>query len=40
MIIKNIIEKQDTYLDAVSGATYSSFGIMEAVEKALESAKN
>ncbi|HPY85712.1 MAG TPA: FMN-binding protein [Ruminococcus flavefaciens] len=39
-VIRSIISAQDTYVDAVSGATYSSNAIMEAVEKAMESAKN
>jgi uncharacterized protein with FMN-binding domain/polyferredoxin len=34
-VIAEIIENQDTNVDAVSGATYSSNGIMEAVANAL-----
>ena len=32
---KAIVEKQSVKVDAVSGATFTSQGIMEAVEKAL-----
>ncbi|MDE6833039.1 MAG: FMN-binding protein [Ruminococcus sp.] len=39
-VISQIISAQNTNVDAVSGATYSSKAIMEAVRKALESAKN
>ncbi len=39
-VISQIISKQNTDVDAVSGATYSSKAIMEAVQKALNSAKN
>ena len=35
----SIIEAQDSNVDAVSGATYSSNGIMEAVADALSQAK-
>ena len=38
-VIPQIIEKQSTEVDAVSGATHSSKGIINAVAKALESAK-
>jgi len=38
-VTKNIISSQSTNVDAVSGATYSSDGIMEAVANALEKAK-
>ena len=38
-VIKNIISKQSTSVDAVSGATYSSKGIMSAVANALSQAK-
>lgn len=34
-IITDILEQQSTEVDAVSGATYSSRGILEAVEEAL-----
>lgn len=39
-VISNIVAQQDTSVDAVSGATYSSQGIMEAVADALSSATN
>ncbi|MGI6661946.1 MAG: FMN-binding protein [Bacillota bacterium] len=35
---KAIVEKQSVKVDAVSGATFTSQGIMEAVEKALAGA--
>ncbi|MDP4144990.1 MAG: FMN-binding protein [Bacillota bacterium] len=38
-VIKEIIDSQSTSVDAVSGATFSSRGIMEAVENALSGAK-
>ncbi|GEA29517.1 4Fe-4S binding protein [Clostridium diolis] len=38
-IIKSIISKQSTSVDTVSGATYSSKGIMSAVTNALNKAK-
>jgi len=38
-VIKNIISKQSTSVDTVSGATYSSKGIMSAVTNALSQAK-
>ena len=39
-VIKAILKKQSTNVDTVSGATYSSKGIMTAVQAALDSAKN
>ncbi|MDS0526457.1 FMN-binding protein, partial [Clostridium sp. SHJSY1] len=38
-ITKEIMEKQSTKVDVVSGATYSSKGIMDAVQDALNQAK-
>ena len=38
-VIPEIIEKQSTEVDTISGATHSSKGIIRAVGKALESAK-
>ena len=38
-IIDAIIEKQSTDVDSVSGATFTSIGIIEAVKKALEEAE-
>jgi uncharacterized protein with FMN-binding domain len=38
IIIKRIIEKQSTKVDAVSGATISSRVLMNAVQKAIENA--
>ena len=38
-IPKKIIDKQTYDIDAVSGSTYSSKGIIEAVEDALSKAK-
>lgn len=38
-VVSNIISKQSTSVDAVSGATYSSKGIMSAVANALNQAK-
>jgi len=38
-VVSGIIKAQDTEVDAVSGATFSSNGIMEAVTSALELAK-
>jgi len=38
-VMKNIISKQSTSVDTVSGATYSSKGIMSAVTNALSQAK-
>ena len=40
VIISEILAAQSTNVDAVSGATYSSFGIMDAVANALSKAKN
>ncbi len=37
---KSIVEKQSTQVDAVSGATYTSKAIMDAVTSALTSAEN
>lgn len=37
-IIQEILEQQTTDVDAVSGATYSSKGIIAAVSNALEAA--
>ncbi|MCM1506607.1 MAG: FMN-binding protein [Ruminococcus flavefaciens] len=39
-VISQILSSQNTDVDAYSGATYSSNAIMEAVQKALNSAKN
>lgn len=39
-VSSSIISSQKTIVDGVSGATYSSDGIMAAVENALENAKN
>lgn len=39
-VISQILSSQNTDVDAVSGATYSSEAIMEAVQKALNSARN
>lgn len=39
-VVNAIISSQNTSVDAVSGATYSSKAIMEAVAKALDSARN
>lgn len=39
-VTKGIISKQSTAVDSVSGATYSSKGIMQAVENALSQAKD
>lgn len=38
-IPQNIIETQTTNIDTVSGATFSSKGIIQAVEAALENAQ-
>ena len=38
-VVKQILEQQEAKADAVSGATYSSRGILEAVENALLQAK-
>lgn len=39
-IIDNIINKQSADVDTISGATYSSTGIRDAVNKTLEEASN
>ncbi len=39
-VIPQILDTQTPQVDAVAGATYTSEAIMQAVEKALESAKN
>ncbi|MGL4483987.1 MAG: FMN-binding protein [Anaerovoracaceae bacterium] len=39
-ISQSIISNQDTKVDTVSGATYSSNGIIDAVKDALKQAKN
>lgn len=39
-VISDILNSQSTNVDVVSGATYSSMGIMNAVEEALNSALN
>lgn len=39
-VVRAILDSQSTSVDAVSGATYSSKGIMKAVENALAQAKN
>lgn len=38
-VINDIIEKQSADVDTISGATYSSTGILNSVEKALSKAK-
>ncbi|MCI7813588.1 MAG: FMN-binding protein [Lachnospiraceae bacterium] len=38
-VVKEILDQQSTEVDVVSGATYSSKGIIKAVEDALEKAK-
>ena len=38
-IINRVISKQSASIDTVSGATYSSNGIIEAVKNALNQAK-
>lgn len=38
-LIPTIIKKQSSKVDSVSGATYSSKGIISAVENALKNAK-
>ena len=38
-VVNNIVKNQTTGVDVVSGATYSSNGIINAVKAALESAK-
>lgn len=37
-IVDSVISKQSTKVDAVSGATYSSYGILSAIENALKGA--
>lgn len=39
IIASNVLETQDTEIDIVSGATYSSKGIKDAVNDALDKAK-
>ncbi|MDE5564459.1 MAG: FMN-binding protein, partial [Oscillospiraceae bacterium] len=39
-VIAQILASQDTSVDAVSGATYSSNAIMSAVQQALNAARN
>ena len=39
-IINTVLSLQTTNLDAVSGATYSSYGILDAIDAALAAAKN
>ena len=39
-LIDQIIKKQSTKVDTISGATFSSTGIKEAVAQALEEAAN
>lgn len=38
-VIDQVLEKQDIHVDAVSGATYSSRGILEGIAQAIEAAK-
>ena len=38
-VVKNIVKKQSTEVDTVSGATYSSNGLINAVKSALEKAE-
>ncbi len=38
-LVKTVVEKQSTKVDVVSGATYSSKGILEAIENARNEAK-
>lgn len=38
-LLQDVVEKQDGEVDAVSGATYSSNGILEGVQEALAQAK-
>lgn len=38
-VVTNIIKKQDTEVDVISGATYSSNGLLEAIKNALKDAK-
>lgn len=39
-LIKNIVDQQNADVDTISGATYSSKGIINATKTALENAKN
>ena len=39
-LMDTVIEKQSLQVDAISGATYSSNGILDAVEAALQKAQN
>lgn len=38
-VVKNVVKKQSTDVDTVSGATYSSKGLLDAVKKALKEAE-
>lgn len=38
-VARNVVKKQNTEVDLVSGATYSSRGILEAIKKALKEAE-
>ncbi|MCI8813714.1 MAG: FMN-binding protein, partial [Lachnospiraceae bacterium] len=38
-VIDQVLQKQDIHVDAVSGATYSSRGILEGIANAIEAAK-
>jgi len=38
-LLEQVLETGETYLDAISGATYSSRGFLAAVEDALEKAR-
>lgn len=38
-VVKNIVKKQNTEIDLVSGATYSSSGLLNAVKQALQQAE-
>lgn len=38
-VVKNVVNQQNTQVDTVSGATYSSKGILDAINKALETAQ-
>ncbi len=39
-ILKKVIASQTTDLDAISGATHSTWGILDAIDDALEGAEN
>lgn len=39
-VIDDVIDAQNTEVDTVTGATYSSKGLLEAIANALEQAKN